>query len=341
MKTEWVALLVAAPLSTCAAVAVYSPLAEKLGVVARMNFRTLHGRIVPRGAGISVGLVFTICIWIAGAASLLNWPLVLAFGIGSPLAAVSGFIDDVREMRATPKLLIHMALAVLLLALLYRPFLALELARLPALVRYALMMVLFFLPLWLINMYNFIDGIDGLAITGAIFVTGAAALLLWLDSGNRQLILVFTLVCAAATGFLFHNLPPARVFMGDAGSIFFGFTLAALLLVTTMTGAMTIWTWIVLLSYFIADTTTTTISRMFLVRRWYGVHRSHAYQNLARVLQSHARVTYGVVAFNMLWALPLALWSTVSPQNGVFAASLALAPGIVWTLRFGPRYSSD
>jgi Fuc2NAc and GlcNAc transferase len=201
---------------------------------------------------------------------------------------------------------------------------------------------LLFIPVWLINLYNFIDGIDGLAISGAVFICCAVASVLAVTRGDRWLVLVVVLLAAACIGFLFFNLPPASIFMGDAGSIFLGYCFSATLLVTVWSGQISAWTWLTILGYFIADTTTTSLARIVLVRKkWYGVHRSHAYQNLARIYKSHAKVTYGVVVYNVLWVFPLALLSALRPVWAPAAAGLALAPAVIWTLRFGPTLSSD
>jgi Fuc2NAc and GlcNAc transferase len=131
------------------------------------------------------------------------------------------------------------------------------------------------------------------------------------------------------------------MFMGDAGSIFLGYVFAGLILVTLATGDVTLWAWIAILSYYLADTTTTFLCRLFLVPRWWRSHRSHAYQNLARVTGSHARVTYGVLLFDVCWALPLAIAATLHPRWAPLAAGLALLPAVGWALRYGPLLSPE
>ena len=129
--------------------------------------------------------------------------------------------------------------------------------------------------------------------------------------------------------------------MGDSGSLFLGYIICTLALKTIMEGDMSLWTWCIVSGYFLADTTTTTLSRIIRVKRWYGVHRSHAYQNLAHLLDSHLKVTISILIFHMVWLFPLALVSVIKPEFGPVLFFLGLAPVILLTLFFGPTYSSD
>jgi Fuc2NAc and GlcNAc transferase len=140
---------------------------------------------------------------------------------------------------------------------------------------------------------------------------------------------------------MLFNWPPASIFMGDAGSVFLGYLFGSLILVTVMVGDVTIWTWLVVLGYFFADTSVTQIMRVILVKKWYLAHRSHAYQNLARITGSHLKVTSGVVLYNLIWILPLTFWSALSPETSLYAVVLAVFPGILVAYRYGPRLSSS
>lgn len=319
----------------------YRNVALRKGIIAKISSRTLHDRTVARGGGIVFASVFAVGIfvgWLRG--GLPGW-IMLALGVGGLAAAVVGFIDDVYEVSALKKLATQIGLAIWLFVVFYAPLYEQFFLNADAIPRIVATLTLIFIPVWLINLYNFIDGIDGLAISSSVFVCATGMIVLALTAGSSVTFFLFALLGSSCLGFLFLNIPPARIFMGDAGSIFLGYSIAAILLLTVTRGEISAWTWICMLSYFVGDTTTTTVSRMFLVKQWYGVHRSHAYQNLARIHKSHAKVTYGVALYNILWALPLSLWSAIRPEWGPFAALLAVAPPVVWTLRFGPRLSSD
>ena len=333
-------LLLAALAGSAAGSLRYRGVAAARGIVAHLNTRTLHQKVVPRGGGVAFAAVFSLCTVAAWALGVLPLPVMLCFGVGGAAAAAAGFVDDVHDVAAAKKLAVQTALAAWMLLTFTRP-LYLPLTGGSVLLDGLLAVALLFVPVWMINLYNFIDGIDGMAVGGAVYICLAALVTLSLTQKDPVLMFVLALLGAAGLGFACVNLPPASVFMGDAGSIFLGYCVSALALATVLTGRLSAWTWLCILAYYIGDTTTTTLSRMVLVERWYGGHRSHAYQNLARIWSSHARVTYGVLAFDLAWALPLAVWSALSPQWGPLAAALALAPPVAWALRFGPRFSSD
>ena len=319
----------------------YRRFALRHAVIAEINFRSLHAREVPRGGGVAFACVFsvaTVAIWKLD--EMPTW-MLLSIGLGGAAAAAIGFIDDVFGIRADKKLFAQVCLALWSFGVFYEHVYAPDFSTLGGAFQIALILLCLFVSVWFINMYNFIDGVDGMAVGGAVYICIAAIVVLTINGADQNISYVFALLAASSLGFLPFNLPPASVFMGDAGSIFLGYCLGSLLLATALQGQISVWTWIAILGYFIGDTTTTGVYRFIFVRKWYGVHRSHAYQNLARILNNHAKITYGVALYHALWALPLAIWSAVDPGKGPLAAFLSLGPAVLWTLRFGPRLSSD
>jgi len=197
-----------------------------------------------------------------------------------------------------------------------------------------------FLLLWLINLYNFVDGIDGMAASGAVFISITLLISLVQSGSSSDLPVLLSLLAASSMAFLFFNWPPASVFMGDSGSVFLGYIFGALIVYSVSIGEVSFWTWLVVFGYFLGDTTTTTTIRVLRVKKWYGAHRSHAYQNLARIWGSHLKVTGGVLIYHLFWLLPLAIWSAQSPGGEPVAAVLALLPSVLWAIRYGPLLSS-
>jgi Fuc2NAc and GlcNAc transferase len=318
----------------------YRSFALRHAIVADVNFRSLHKKAIPRGAGLAFAVVFSALILAAGVLGFLTEWVVLLFGIGGILAGAVGLADDVFGIPAVRKLFAQICLALWALITCWDAPYAANLE--PGLAAFSVLLAgtCLFVSVWFINMYNFIDGADGMAIGGAFYISLSGIAALTVSGADSPLIYVFALLAACSLGFMPLNLPPAKVFMGDAGSIFLGYSIGSLLLITTLQGLISVWTWISILGYFLADTTTTGVYRLLFVRKWYGVHRSHAYQNLVRILDSHAKVTYGVALYNLLWALPLTVWSVMNPEAGPAAALLSVAPAVAWTVRFGPRLSS-
>jgi glycosyltransferase WbpL len=338
LESRWgLGLLAVAFLSTLFGTQAFHSFAIRNGIVANPNFRSLHERPMPRGGGIVFALVFLcafVGLWFADA---IDKDLVEAIGLGGLVATGSGFVDDCAKIRAATKFAIQALLAAwVMFCFGGKPLV--DLASIPTVVELALSWLAL---VWLMNLYNFMDGIDGMAACGAVFICAASIVALLLASRDVSLMLVFGLLGVCCFGFLLFNWPPASIFMGDSGSLFLGYCFGALIVKTITAGQIGLWTWLIIFGYFAGDTTTTTLVRIFVTRSWYREHRSHAYQNLARIWGSHRNITLGVTFYHLLWILPLAAWSTIDQRNAPFAAALALTPVILWTLRFGPRLSSS
>ena len=152
---------------------------------------------------------------------------------------------------------------------------------------------------WMINLYNFMDGADGLAASEATFVAIAAGFaLLW--RGELGLALIALAIGGASGGFFVRNRAPAKIFLGDIGSGLLGFLFAGLALVSDKSGGLPFLAWLILLGVFVMDATITLIRRIFRGERWYVAHRSHAYQRLVQSGWSHEKVTRCVLGLNLL-----------------------------------------
>ena len=210
-------------------------------------------------------------------------------------------------------------------------------ALLPAFMTLGLVVALMLLGTWWINLYNFMDGIDGIAASQALFMLLA-------DPWS-----VGSLIIAAATaGFLVHNWAPARIFMGDAGSLFLGFSILAVaglditghltwLREAQLTGetdvsagyGIPVTSWMILGALFITDATVTLLRRLLSGQRVGDAHRSHAYQRLSRHWNSHARVTLVYCLINVLWLLPLAALARLQPGQAWHLVALAYLPLVI------------
>jgi len=187
---------------------------------------------------------------------------------------------------------------------------------------------------WLLNLYNFMDGIDGIASVEAICVCiGGALLYAWLGDIQGALVTVLSLA-AAVLGFLIWNFPPARIFMGDAGSGFLGITLGVLSLQAAAVSPELLWAWLILLGVFIVDATYTLLRRLLRGDRVYEAHRSHAYQYASRHYGRHLPVTLAVTAINLLWLLPIALWVSFGGVDGTIGLLIAYLPLVFLAVRF-------
>ena len=334
---DWFKYLIIPAAVSYFGIILYRRVAISRDIVANPNFRNLHASPLPVGGGIVFSFVFVFSLffiwWLNQISDDLFW--VLAVGGGS--AALFGFLDDLKDIRASSKLVAQFFLSGWLLFWLGGgPLLSID--WIPVLV--AIPVTALFL-VWMVNAYNFMDGIDGMAVSSTVFVSGAITLVMLLNNSKSEFIIVPILLLTTTSTFLVFNWPPASIFMGDSGSAFLGYIFGALILVTAMSGDISIWTWLIVFGYYFADTTVTQIMRLILVKKWYLAHRSHAYQNLARITGSHLKVTGGVALYNVVWILPLTLWSVMKPEMALFAVIFAVIPGLVFAFKFGPLLSSS
>ncbi|MEE4190375.1 MAG: glycosyl transferase family 4 [Halieaceae bacterium] len=302
---------------------VYLRLAHRWQMLDVPNHRSAHQAPVPRGGGVGIllGLFAAMAVVpLAGVAWPAPYPL-LALAAGA--LALAGIVDD------------RLGLPVALRFLLYAAACAgVSWHLLPGQPGWVIALAAF-CALWLVNLFNFMDGIDGIAAVEAGFAALAAGVLsLWLGEGGAYPLFCL-LLAAAALAFLHWNWAPARLFMGDAGSIPIGFLLAALAIQGVSAGALHWACWPILLAVFIGDATYTLAWRLFNGERITEAHSHHLYQRLARHWNSHGRVVLVMLAYNLLWLLPLAAAAALLPDFALLWLALAYLPLVPAQLKAG------
>jgi Fuc2NAc and GlcNAc transferase len=296
------------------------------------NARSSHSVPTPRGGGVAIVLAFTLALGMLVITGLMPSSAFLAISGGGALIAVIGFMDDHGHIAARWRLLGHFIASIWLLFWLGGLPVVEILGGAFDLGWFGHLLAAFYL-VWLLNLYNFMDGIDGIASVEAICVCLGACLLYW--AGNTtQLIWAPLLLAASVAGFLFWNFPPARIFMGDAGSGFLGIVLGGLSLQAAWVSADLLWGWLILLGVFIVDATFTLFRRLLRGDKVYEAHRSHAYQFASRRFGNHLPVTVAVGAINLLWLLPIALGVTQFGLNSSLGLILAYAPLVLLAIKF-------
>ncbi len=298
------------------------------------NLRSSHDSPTPRGGGVAIVFAFFVAALLLTFLGLLDAKLLGALLVGGSAMALVGFLDDRRNLRASVRFCVHLAAAVWVVALLGGiSETALANWGLNGLWTGRLFAVLTLV--WTTNLFNFMDGLDGIAGSEAVFVSGAGAWLNWREGGAPGLTAAMTCLGATCLGFLPWNWPPARIFMGDVGSGFLGFSLAVLGLAASQKGMLPIEIWAILGAAFLVDATVTLVRRLARGDRWFEAHRTHAYQNLARRLKAHLPVTILVTIVNIFWLLPLAILATSFPAYALWILGLALLPLIAVVIAFG------
>jgi UDP-N-acetylmuramyl pentapeptide phosphotransferase/UDP-N-acetylglucosamine-1-phosphate transferase len=252
------------------------------------NERSLHQRPVPRtgGVGVTAGLAASVPF----VSPAEWWPLWLG---ASVLAGIS-FLDDLIGLPIVARLVVHFAVAGACVV-------GLLLGQLGAGWAFGAMVAI----VWMTNLYNFMDGMDGLAGGMALFGFGFLAIAAGIG-GNISFALVNASIASAAGAFLLFNFQPARIFLGDAGSTTFGFLAVAIGLLGWRDGVWSIWFPLLVFSPFIVDATATLLRRGLQGERFWMAHRTHYYQRLILSGWSHrktALVEYGLMLFCGISAL--------------------------------------
>ncbi len=337
----WMALGLAATLGSALATWLSIRYARGRRMLDLPGQRRSHSVPTPRGGGIGIVLAILACLAALPALSGggNNGLASVALIVSVTLVALVGWIDDHRSLSAGIRIVAH-GLAVALLAW---PVLGL----LPELVGASAwpwlmtaMLVAGGAAIWSINLHNFMDGIDGLLASQALFVFSALALLC-LDAGRIVQAQAIGLFAAATLGFLPFNFPHARVFMGDVGSGVLGLLIAVAIGWLIAARPEGLEYGLIVSSAFMVDSTATLLSRMFSGRRWYSAHREHLYQWLVRCGFSHVRVTLLYGGWNLFVLTPVILWVNASADQRAANAGLALVAVyalavVLWVV--GKRY---
>lgn len=274
------------------------------------NERSLHDRPTPRTGGVAIlagllaGLAWS--VWLgdplyrASDLAVLGWPVtvwivLLTYGIG-----LISFWDDRSGVPVPVRFGIHLLAASMLVvggrvwipALSFPVLGTVDLGWLAVPVSIGLLV-------WMTNLYNFMDGMDGFA--GGMTVVGGSVLAWFGWSAGFGFIFVTALCAAAAAlGFLLHNFPPARIFMGDVGSASLGFLFGSLMLLGVHEGVFDLWVPLMLFSPFIVDATVTLIRRAVRGERLWEAHRAHYYQRLVLLGWGHRRTVLTEYVFMLL-----------------------------------------
>ncbi len=288
------------------------------------NERSSHSVPTPRGGGVAIVVSFLLALPVLGGLDLLNHSAMYGLFGSSLLVAVIGFADDHGHIAASWRLLGHFIAAGWALFW-FNGLPSIELFGVVIdLGWFGNILALVYL-VWMLNLYNFMDGIDGLASAEAISVCLGMCLVYWL-SGNTELIWAPLVLAAAVAGFFWWNFPPARIFMGDAGSGFLGIVLGGLALQGAWSNPKLLWSWLILLGVFIVDATWTLIRRLMRGDKVYQAHCSHAYQCATRQFSSHRVVTLAITKINVFWLLPISLAVGLNALNGLMGLLLAYFP---------------
>ncbi len=310
------------------------------------NQRSSHNTPTPKGGGISIVVLLIITTAALFYFQMISREIMSSIIIGLLIISIIGLIDDYKNLPIHIRLIGYTFGAMMALYFIggvsslfendhnffkccdinissfgdIGPFLA----------------ILYIL--WLTNLYNFMDGADGFAAMQTICVSLFCSFLFYF-SGDYALVVVMLCLVSATSGFLYWNLAPAKIFMGDVGSCSIGFFFGLFSIYTAKEEIVPISIWLILLAPFIGDATFTLIKRMTNKEKWYEAHQSHAFQNLFRLGLSHGQLTLGLFLTNLLFMWPLAIFAQINQNYDLYIVLLAYI--LVWIIWFIAHFKNS
>lgn len=279
-------------------VKLYITVAKRRGLIDIPNARSSHVIPTPRGGGLVFIVLWLVILVVLVSLHKIDITLFGYFFLPTALIAVVSFLDDNMSLSAKWRFSVQICAGLIALFMLNTlpqldfVFFSVNWAPLNELIA-----ILFIV--WSINLFNFMDGTDGIASVQAIVVLGGQVFLILLMANSATLFLLSGL-CAAIIGFLVWNWPKAKVFMGDVGSASLGLIIALTALWLQKNYHVSIMLSIMLYGIFLFDATTTLIRRILHKEKWYEAHKSHAYQRVHQIGHSHLTVVLGVIVLNAI-----------------------------------------
>jgi len=298
------------------------------------NVRSSHTRPTLRGGGLAIVVVVLAGLWLLALGNpVFPWWAMTSLTLGALLVAGVSWRDDMRPMSFEVRLLVHAlgaCVAIMGIGVIRKISVPLGMDLSLGWLGFPLTL------LWIVgltNAYNFMDGIDGIAGGQAVAAGVGWAVIGWLG-GQPMVGGVGLLIAAGSLGFLGHNWPPARVFMGDVGSAFLGYTLAVLTVMASQSNPVFVLAGIALVWPFVFDSVFTFARRLCRGEKVWMAHRSHLYQRLVITGLSHGQVSIlyiGLATLGAVWAVAVVQGWRVMTVAGVVVVAAAAVSLWGWT----------
>ena len=293
--------------------------------------RSTHLNPTPTAGGLSMLITFTLYVIILhNILNINNTVLYFLFASLLPVVIV-GLIDDYKEMNIYTRLIAQFFSASLIIYYFQisddNNYLNQE--------SFLIIIISIILSMWLMNLYNFMDGIDGYAASECVFVSFSSALIIYLNNENSILYLYLLGFGFSSIGILIRNWYPAKIFMGDTGSVSIGLLFAFFIFYSASESMISIYTWLILLSIFISDSTYTLFVRIVTKKDITKPHLTHAFHLLATNRNSQIFVTKKMIFINILWVLPMAMLSNYFMVYNIVITFIVYLPMIIYLIRIG------
>jgi len=313
MSTALIAILAIAFAASLALTGWIRGLAMTSGLMDVPNERSSHVAPVPRGGGLAFVAVSLAAVAAGFLLGVVPRPLASALIVGGSVIAFIGWLDDRMNVAPATRFVVQIGAAWWAIHTLNGSPIGASVGFVATLLG----------VVWMVNLFNFMDGLDGIAATQAASACVFAAIALGFTA-DIAIAYCCSVIAAAVGGFLWWNRPPAKIFMGDVGSGTLGFLLATLALASHRAATVGSIGWGFLLAPFIVDATCTLCVRTLRGERPWKPHRDHVYQRAARRWGSHLSVTVGYVVVEAVLGSALLFWHGRVPVAGLVAAYAGL-----------------
>ncbi len=302
---------------------------QKMGMIDTPNNRSSHQLPTPKGGGLAFFIVFSlISLWFYVFYSNYR-PIVTPLLLGGPIVVLLGWLDDRHSLSAIVRLLVHFFVAFLIYGLVTQWFtVSLDISFLPNLSWVSILFCVLFIA-WFINLYNFMDGADGLASSTAIVGSLLMAVVSVIHNAP-EVAMVYCLIAYTVSGFLFYNWSPARIFMGDTGSYFLGFLFASLALISKAHADVSFYSHIIIFGFFIFDATYVLFRRAFRREALFRAHKMFIFHKLMAKGWSHRKVSALYTMVLVLWLFPLANLASIYDDLGMAIVVIAYLPLLIF-----------
>lgn len=307
--------------------------ASHLHLLDKPNHRSGHTEVTPKGGGIAFALIFlftTGCMTFSG---LLDFNVAKPILFGAPIVLVLGLIDDIKALSALNRLCVHFLVAACALYLVTNGFReTLFISFLPEIKWLNNFFLILFIA-WYINLFNFMDGSDGLV--GGVSIVGsllmAVTVLFW---GAPTVALLYLLLAYCVAGFLPYNWAPAKIFMGDSGAYFLGFVFAMLALICKKEADVSFYSNIIIFGPLISDATYTLLVRAWRRARLDQAHRQHGFQKAIDGGWTEPKIVTIYTSTMIVWLFPLAHLACLYDIRGLILVIISYLPLILFFKHF-------
>lgn len=315
--------------------------ANWLGFVDVPNERSSHSVIKPRGAGVIIAILGVLASMLSLKLNYIDSKVALVVIASFAVIGLIGLLDDKLSLSAKTRAAVHVAVGVFCLLVLGR-FTNIDFGIFVLNLSIIGEVIAILMLVWSTNLFNFMDGTDGIAAVEAITVLAMSGIFLLLQHHAGDFSYFLLIIASIIGGFLFWNWPNSRVFMGDVGSGSLGFVIMLLGIIAKIKFHVPILVWLILYGAFIFDATITLVRRVLYKERWFEAHREHAYQRMVRMGFSHASVLIIWIGINLILSA-IAYWAFIDQSMLLYAfilATIFLASGYFLLEKRFPMFAS-